>query len=182
MWKHLIKNCYSIISPTNPGNSCKHEGLFTNNLVYTGEDIPCAGILNGMSVEEVIQRMDNYICGLELTQQFLTIIEENIQEFSSFILLVNEMISCNTINNCIQCNCYNTNIIIPNGTIEQTDNSSLTITWKNCLNEEQGQVVTANGEYILGCVNLLESIIVEGLIDGVVNNFAFTTNASSTCC
>lgn len=100
MWPFFPKKCNCPETPTNPGTNCNHDGSFAKDLVYQGEDIPCAEIYSGMNISEVLQRMDYYLCGLEFTQQILNIIEENPQEFIEFIYLVNGAINCETINEC----------------------------------------------------------------------------------
>lgn len=100
MWPFFPKKCNCPETPTNPGTNCNHNGLFAKDLIYQGEDIPCAEIYSGMNISEVLQRMDYYLCGLEFTQQVLNIIEENPQEFNEFITLVNGAINCETINEC----------------------------------------------------------------------------------
>lgn len=100
MWQYLPKSCNCNTTPTNPGVVCDHDKLKANDLVYRGEDVECAGVYNGMTVADVLQQIDYYICGLELTQTVLNIIEENPQEFNDFITLVNGAINCETISNC----------------------------------------------------------------------------------
>lgn len=100
MWKYLNKDCNCNTTPTNPGVVCNHDGLKANELIYRGLDVACSGIYNGMTVAEVLQQIDYYLCSLEFTQQVLDIIQDNPQEFNDFIILVNGAINCETITSC----------------------------------------------------------------------------------
>lgn len=100
MWKYLNKDCNCNTTPTNPGVVCNHDGLKANELIYRGLDVACSGIYNGMTVAEVLQQIDYYLCSLEFTQQVLDIIQDNPQEFNDFITLVNGAINCETITSC----------------------------------------------------------------------------------
>lgn len=100
MWKYLNKDCNCNTTPTNPGVVCNHDGLKANELIYRGIDVACSGVYNGMTVAEVLQQIDYYLCSLEFTQQVLDIIQDNPQEFNDFITLVNGAINCETITAC----------------------------------------------------------------------------------
>lgn len=190
MWKYLNKDCNCNTTPTNPGVVCNHNGPTTNDYSYQGQDVECSGIYQGMSVSHVLQHIDNYICGIELTQQVLNIIQNNIQEFNTFIELVNEMISCETINKCITttttttiCPCYDLNIIIQQEVIDTTDTNSAILSYTNCNGQTQEQEIITGGEVTLGCINIVNyDIILTGLIDGVETTLSFNTVNNGTCC
>ncbi len=142
MWPFFPKKCNCPSTPTNPNINCNHEGLTASDLVYQGEDIPCAEIYSGMDMSEVLQRIDYYLCGLEFTQQVLNIIEENPQEFNEFITLVNGAINCETINDCG-----------PVPTTTTTSSSSSTTTTTTTISEFICFCIFIEGE---GCGSTIE--------------------------
>ena len=100
MWPFLPKKCNCPETPTNPGTSCNHSGLTTNGLIYDGANGACSNVTTGMTVSEAFQQLDYFICSTEFTQYILNEIENNPQDYSDFIELINDAINCNTIIEC----------------------------------------------------------------------------------
>lgn len=100
MWPFLPKKCDCSETPTNPGTSCDHSGLTTNDLVYDGADGVCSHVTTGMTATEAFQQLDYFICSIQLTQYILDLIQNNIEDYPDFVTLVNETLLCETVIAC----------------------------------------------------------------------------------
>jgi len=100
MWPFLSKKCNCSQTPTNPGTSCNHSGLTTNDLIYDGSDGVCSNVTTGMTATDAFQQLDYFICSVEFTQYILDLIQNNPTLFPGFISLVNGAVNCNTIIDC----------------------------------------------------------------------------------
>jgi len=47
---------------SNPGCSCPIKDLSTDCVLYTGDDLPCSGIVKDSVLTDLIQRLDEFIC------------------------------------------------------------------------------------------------------------------------
>lgn len=101
MWPHLPKKCNCSETPNNEQLKCNHEGLTTNDIAYTGDDLLCTGIESGDRITEVVQILDYYICSDLFAQHFLNSLSDNIEEFPTFVELVNNSIDCDVVNFCL---------------------------------------------------------------------------------
>jgi len=100
MWPYLPKKCNCSETPTNPGTVCTCE-LNSSQYAYYGEVFSCIDIQPGDSLTIIIQKLENYFCGIGYTQSLLNIIQENPQNFTELITLINDNIDCSVINDCI---------------------------------------------------------------------------------
>jgi hypothetical protein len=99
MWPVLPKDCNCTETASNTGAVC--NALYTSNqFFYNGINSICNDLQNGDDLSVVIQKLENFLCSIEVTQVFLTYLEENIEEFPEFVTLVNTSIACETIENC----------------------------------------------------------------------------------
>lgn len=99
MWPVLPKDCNCTETASNPGAVC--NALYTSNqFFYNGINSICNDLQNGDDLSVAIQKLENFLCSIEVTQVFLTYLEENIEEFPEFITLVNSALTCQTITNC----------------------------------------------------------------------------------
>lgn len=99
MWPVLPKDCNCTETASNPGAVC--NALYTSNqFFYNGINSICNDLQNGDDLSVAIQKLENFLCSIEVTQVFLTYLEENIEEFPEFITLVNDALTCQTITNC----------------------------------------------------------------------------------
>jgi hypothetical protein len=96
----LPKDCNCEETATNQGVVCNNFTHTSDDFFYNGPDSSCTGIQNHDDITVVIQKLQNYLCSIEVTQFFLTYIEENIEEFPEFITLINDALTCQTITNC----------------------------------------------------------------------------------
>ena len=100
MWPFLPKKCDCPNTPTNPGTSCDHSGLTTNDLIYNGPNGVCSNVTTEMTVTEAFQQLDYFLCSVAFTQYLLNLIQNNPNLFPNFIALVNGAINCSTIIAC----------------------------------------------------------------------------------
>jgi hypothetical protein len=96
----LPKDCNCEETATNQGVVCNNFAHTSDDFFYNGPDSECTGIQNHDDITVAIQKLQNYLCSIEVTQFFLTYIEENIEEFPEFITLINDALTCQTITNC----------------------------------------------------------------------------------
>lgn len=100
MWSILLKDCNCIETASNQGSVC--TALYnSNDFFYNGVNSICNDLQNGDDISVVIQKLENFLCSVEVTQVFLTYLEENIEEFPEFITLVNDALVCETVVNCL---------------------------------------------------------------------------------
>jgi len=150
MWKFLPSDCNCNETPTNPNSSvCNHNGLTTDDLVYDGENLSCSGINNQDNISVAFQELDYFICGIELTQHILDMIQDNPQEYSEFIAIINGAINCETI---IQCG--------PPPPSTTTTTSSSTSTSTSTTTSTSSSTTTTTTTVALACINYtIESIL-----------------------
>jgi len=101
MWPFLPKKCDCSETPTNTSIPCDPSLQSSDEYVYDGEDLPCIGVHHNDNLTTALQELDFYLCSRQFTEQILFNIETNITEFPEFITLVNNVISCDTINACL---------------------------------------------------------------------------------
>ena len=150
MWKFLPSDCNCNETPTNPNSSvCNHDGLTTNDLVYDGENLSCSGISNQDNISVAFQELDYFICGIELTQHILDLIQNNPQEYSELITIINGAINCETI---LACG--------PPPPSTTTTTSSSTSTSTSTTTSTSSSTTTTTTTIALACVNYtIESIL-----------------------
>lgn len=100
MWSHLLKKCDCEEDPTNPGVTCDHSGLTTDDVIYIGQTLNCINIPSDVTVSVALQLLNNYICSVEFTTYLLTLIQNNPENYVSFITFINTLLNCELINNC----------------------------------------------------------------------------------
>lgn len=99
MWPVLPKDCNCTETASNQGAVC--TALYTTNqFFYNGINSICNDLQNGDDISIAIQKLENFLCSVEVAQVFLTYLEENIEEFPEFITLVNDALVCETVVNC----------------------------------------------------------------------------------
>jgi hypothetical protein len=132
MWPFLPKKCDCPNTPTNPGTSCDHSGLTTNDLIYNGPNGVCSNVTTEMTVTEAFQQLDYFLCSVAFTQYLLDLIQNNPNLFPNFITLVNGAINCSTIIACgpppIDCTFTGSVNQVPDPTTTTTSSSSSTST------------------------------------------------------
>jgi len=101
MWPLLPKKCDCVVTNTNEGSSCDPSLLTTDAFVYMGIDLTCTGILHGDTVTIMLQKLEQFFCSDMLTQQFLDELTNNLEQYASFIALLNSIISCTTVLDCL---------------------------------------------------------------------------------
>lgn len=150
MWKFLPSDCNCNETPTNPNSSvCNHDGLTTDDLVYDGENLSCSGISNQDNISVAFQELDYFICGIELTQHILDLIQNNPQEYSELITIINGAINCETI---LACG--------PPPPSTTTTTSSSTSTSTSTTTSTSSSTTTTTTTIALACVNYtIESIL-----------------------
>lgn len=126
MWPYLPKKCNCSETPNNPQLKCEHDGLTTNDVAYMGNDLLCTGIESGDSITQVVQIFDYYMCSELFAQHFLDALSNNIEEFPTFIDLVNDAIDCDVINFCITSS--TTTTLIPTTTTTSSSSTSSSTT------------------------------------------------------
>lgn len=99
MWPIIPKQCNCINTPTNQGSVCNHKGLTTNDVVIANI-ISCIDIQEGDTISVVLQKIDNFFCGIGLTSYILNLIENNPSEYLEFIDLINDVVNCSTLPIC----------------------------------------------------------------------------------
>ncbi len=100
MWPLIPKDCNCIETASNEGVVCNDAQYTTNDFSYEGESSECTSVENGDSLTVAIQKLQNFLCSPEYAQFFITTIQNNIELFPSFVTIVNDDISCQTITNC----------------------------------------------------------------------------------
>lgn len=95
----IPKPCDCLDTPTNVGTTCECT-LKSSQYAYYGELIECLNIESGDSFTVIVQKIEDYFCGLGFTQHFLDTIQENPSDFTDFITLVNSLVNCNTLTPC----------------------------------------------------------------------------------
>lgn len=98
MWFLANKKCKCNEGLNTPGLIC--EDYKINSEQFIIQIANCFNTPDCVSLEEYIQRLDEYICSVEMTENILTIIQNNPILFSEFIELINNGISCETIIAC----------------------------------------------------------------------------------
>lgn len=181
-------SCNENINPIPPANPCGDK-ISSDEVVYVGPNLTCTGIETCDTLTMAIKKISDYMCSLELVQNIITNIYNNTEIRIQFINIVNANISCETVQTCItsttavpECSCYKAEITLAPGTIAITDNGEVAISWFDCEDNPNFEVVVTNGVKPLGCVNFISGIIVTGIIEGVETNISFDTTIISSCC
>lgn len=96
----LPKDCNCNETPNHQGEVCNNTAHITDEFFYNGENSSCTELENHDDITTAIQKIDNFLCSIEVAKQVLTYIENNINEFPDFVTLVNDALACETIVNC----------------------------------------------------------------------------------
>lgn len=99
MFKFLKKFCKK--KNTVVGKTCDNVEFNTNEFSYQGPTLTCLNIPQGTPLTEVFQMIDNYLCSTEFTIEILNYIENNIEENTEFVEIINGLINCETILECV---------------------------------------------------------------------------------
>jgi hypothetical protein len=118
----LPKDCNCNETSTNQGEVCNNAAHTTDEFFYNGPNSSCTELQNHDDITTTIQKIENFLCSVEVTQQVLTYIENNIEEFPDFITLVNDALTCQTISNCFtpESICFTVNIECETGSCPET--------------------------------------------------------------
>jgi hypothetical protein len=98
MWPILPNKCDCENQPTNPGITCNKKSA--KDILVDGILENCAHFPNCTSLEEYLQRLDNFLCTEAFTQTILTIVQNNISEFPEFVQIINDAFDCSLIDEC----------------------------------------------------------------------------------
>jgi hypothetical protein len=73
----------------------------TDEVVYKGPDLSCTGINNCDTLTTAIQKINDYMCSIELVQVILYNIVNNSTLYNQFTTIINNSVDCQTVWNCI---------------------------------------------------------------------------------
>jgi hypothetical protein len=127
MWSTLLKDCNCIETPSNQGVVC-NAAYTSDQFFYNGISAICMDLQNGDDITTAIQKLENFLCSLEVTQVFLTYLEDNLEQFPEFITLVNDALTCQTITNCFIPTTTTTSSSTSTSTSTTTSSTSTTTT------------------------------------------------------
>jgi hypothetical protein len=127
MWSTLLKDCNCIETTSNQGVVC-NAVYNSDQFFYNGISAICMDLQNGDDITTAIQKLENFLCSLEVTQVFLTYLEDNLEQFPEFITLVNDALTCQTITNCFNPTTTTTSSSTSTSTSTTTSSTSTTTT------------------------------------------------------
>jgi hypothetical protein len=201
MWPLIPKDCNCSEEASNEGVVCD-KPHFTGDFYFDGISSICNDLQNGDDITVAIQKLQNFLCSVELTEYFLTYIQNNLESFQDFIILINNQINCQTITNCYttttstSSTTTTTTTIAPTTTTSTSSSTSSTTTTTTTIaavcTEYTLQSLIINGSWTaLSCENVLvggvASYIGEELVTGcildtslVVNNMEVITDIPCT--
>ena len=73
----------------------------TDDVVYKGPNLSCTGINNCDTLTTAIQKINDFMCGIELVQVIITNIYNNTELFNEFTTIVNNTVDCQTVWGCL---------------------------------------------------------------------------------
>ncbi len=127
MWSTLLKDCNCIETTSNQGVVC-NAVYNSDQFFYNGISAICMDLQNGDDITTAIQKLENFLCSLEVTQVFLTYLEDNLEQFPEFITLVNDALTCQTVTNCFNPTTTTTSSSTSTSTSTTTSSTSTTTT------------------------------------------------------
>jgi hypothetical protein len=74
----------------------------TDEIVYKGPNLDCTGINNCDTLTTAIQKINNFMCSIELVQVIINNIITNVTLYNEFVNVVNNSVDCETVWNCIE--------------------------------------------------------------------------------
>jgi hypothetical protein len=108
----------------------------TDDVVYKGPNLSCTGINNCDTLTTAIEKINDYMCSIELVQVILYNIVNNSTLYNQFTTIVNNSVDCQTVWDCI-------------GNITTTTTTTAGKTVYELL-----RTSTSEGSAIDGCLNL----------------------------
>lgn len=73
----------------------------TDDVVYKGPNLSCTGINNCDTLTTAIQKINDFMCGIDLVQVILYNIYNNTELFNQFTIVVNNSVDCQTVWDCL---------------------------------------------------------------------------------
>jgi hypothetical protein len=134
MFPILPKKCNCYETPTNEGSVCDWCKITTNE-VCIGEINSCTGLEKGDSLTIVLQKWENFLCGIGYTQLFFELVQNNEEILQEFYTLANGAITCETITNCSTYTTTTTTTVAPTTTTTSTlvPTTTTTTTLPECV-------------------------------------------------
>lgn len=81
-------------------NECEKK-YSTDDVAYTGPNLTCTGIETCDNLTTIITKINNFICGPEFVQTVINNIINNTVLYNQFTTIVNEVVECDTVLDCL---------------------------------------------------------------------------------
>lgn len=73
----------------------------SDDIAYQGPNLQCTGIDTCDSLTVSIQKLNDYMCSIELVQNIITNITNNVELYQQFTTIVNQSVDCDIVKNCL---------------------------------------------------------------------------------
>lgn len=100
----------------------------TDEVVYKGPNLSCTGINNCDTLTTAIQKINDYMCSIELVQMIFYNIVNNSTLYNQFTTIVNNSVDCQTVWDCIENTTTTTTTATPTTTTTTTLEPTTTTT------------------------------------------------------
>lgn len=84
----------------------------TDEIVYNGPELTCTGIKPCDTLSSTISNISNLLCSTELVEIIITNITNNINLYNQFTTIVNTVVECQTVLDCVNTTTTTTTRII----------------------------------------------------------------------
>lgn len=125
--------CNQCNNTNNTNNTCGCK-TSTDEVVYNGPSLTCTGVNTCDTLSEALQTISTYLCSAEMVQIIVNNIINNTNLYNQFTTIVNTVVDCQTVQDCInQTTTTTTTTVDPTTTTTTTSSSSSTTTTTTTL-------------------------------------------------
>lgn len=104
--------CNQCNNTNNTNNTCGCK-TSTNEVVYNGPNLTCTGVNTCDTLSEALQTISTYLCSAEMVQIIVNNIINNTNLYNQFTTIVNTVVDCQTVQDCINQTTTTTTTTIP---------------------------------------------------------------------
>lgn len=103
--------CNQCNNTNNTNNTCGCK-TSTDEVVYNGPNLTCTGVNTCDTLSEALQTISTYLCSAEMVQIIVNNIINNTNLYNQFTTIVNTVVDCQTVQDCINQTTTTTTTII----------------------------------------------------------------------
>lgn len=155
----------------------------TDEIVYKGPNLTCTGINNCDTLTTAIEKINEYMCSIQMVQNIITTIVNNEILYNQFVTIINNSVDCETVWNCIDSTTTTTTIspilLCENYSLTNTGETPVAIIITDCVTETEEAIVLMPGDTDI-CVVTNSPLTVPGTVIVTPNGYCGTTTTTTT--